>query len=214
MNKLLIVSFIGLLCSCASAASPTMGGAMSHLLVTLFDQQIYVSFESPGMSTVELQNYGESYEGAAAVLDQTGYNSQFGWLANGFISLPNSSGIFVRTIHGSPHLDVFSESGFDPILGTHGSDELWQWDGTMTHNWYSSRVKGSHSVRYEVFVGDLYGEPLLGYTSGIVDLNFAYGDDRRGIQYPIDGSPHPLPTPSALSGFGALAVMMRARRRR
>lgn len=214
MSKLLVVLLLGLFSSCAGAASPSMGGAMSHLLVTLFDQQIYVSFESPSMSTVELMNYGESYDGAASVLDRTGYNSQFGWLANGFISLPGSSGIFVRTIHGSPHLDVYAESGFDPILGTDGSDELWQWDGTMTHNWYSSRVKGSHTVRYEVFVGDLFGEPLSGYAAGSVELNFAYGEDRRGIRYPIDELQRPLPAPSALGALGLLGAVLSVRRRR
>ena len=214
MKRVVILSLLGLACGGVSAGTPTMGGPMSHLLVTLFDHQIYVTFESPSMSTVELQNHGESYDGSASVLNNTGYNSQFGWLANGFISLPGSNGIFVRTMHGSPWLDVFSESGYDPILGTDGADELWQWDGTMTHNWYSSRVKGRHSVRYEVFVGDLFGQPLSGYTPGTVDLNFVYGDEPRVIHYGVDGLNHPLPAPGVLGGFGMLGALAGVRRRR
>ncbi|MCA9304563.1 MAG: hypothetical protein KC996_10615 [Phycisphaerales bacterium] len=212
--KLATVLFLGMICGTAGAGTPTMGGPMSHLLVTLFDHQIYVTFESPSMSTVELQDYGELYDGAASVLNTGGYNSQFGWLANGFISLPGSSGIFVKAVHGSPWLDVYSESGFNPILGTDGSDAVWQWDGTMTHNWYSSRVKGTHSVRYEVFVGDLFGEPLTGYTPGTVELNFVYGEGPRGIRYPVDGLGHPLPSPGVLGGFGVLGGLAGLRRRR
>jgi len=200
--------------SLGCGASPTMGGPMSHLLVTLFDNQVYVTFESPSMSTVQLQASSESFDGAASVLNSSGHNSQFGWLANGFISLPGSSGIYVRTLESTPRLDVYSESGFDPILGTDGSDDLWRWDGTMTHNWYSSRLKGSHTARYEVFVGDLFGEPLAGYSPGQVELSFTYGEQPRGIRYPGGDLQSPLPAPGALGALGVLGVMAGSRRRR
>lgn len=154
------VSVLGMVAQ--AGTSPQMGGNMSHLLVSIFDQQVFIGFESPAMATVELQESTSMFDGDASVLNHTGHNAQFGWLVGGFISLPSNSGVFVRTLGGSEHLSVYSEFGYDPILGTDGSDSVWQWDGTMTHNWYSSEVKGPHSVRYEVFVGDLLGNPLDG----------------------------------------------------
>ena len=199
----------------ALASTPTLGGPMSHLLITLFQQQVYVTFESPSMATVTMQDSPDDFTGPADVLNHTGYNAQFGWLANGFISLPPSSGIFVRTIASSPHLDVYEETTFASILGTDGSSEIWQWDGTMTHNWYSTDTHGPHFARYEVFVGDILGNPLAGYTPGTIDLSFEYGPDLSGrIGTRGAHSVGVLPTPGtpAFTGFGALLVGSRRRR--
>jgi MYXO-CTERM domain-containing protein len=197
----------------ASADVPQMGGPMSHLLVSIFDQQVYLSFESPQMSTVEMLQSTGTYDGAASVLDHTGVNSQFGWLANGFISLPSQSGVFVRTLGSSEHLSVYSEFGFDPILGTDGSDSFWQWGGQMTHNWYSSDVRGPHWAQYEVFVGDLQGNPLDGWGSATIDLHFEFGQDlsdRIGSLGNVSvGS---VPAPGALPLLGIVAALARRRR--
>lgn len=188
---------------------------MSHLLVTLHQNQVYLSYESPSMSTVTMQDNDSDFVGGASVLNGTGYNAQFGWLANGFISLPPSAGIFVRTLTSSPHLNVYEETTFASILGTDGSDEVWRWDGTMTHNWYSTDTHGPHLARYEVFVADLSGNPLAGYTSGIIDLTFEYGQDLSGRIGKRGSRPvNPLPTPGTLAcvGFGGLLVNRRRRR--
>ncbi len=179
----------------AFADIPQMGGPMSHLLVSIFDQQVYVTFESPALSTVELLASDSYFSGAASVLNETGHNAQFGWLASGFVSLPPNSGVFIRRLSGSRHLSVYSEFGFDPILGTDGSDSVWQWDGTMTHNWYSSRIGGTHTESYEVFVGDLSGNPLNGWAGGMIDLSFVYdpspfdlGDELNHLGSQVVGS--------------------------
>ena len=164
----------------AAASNPTLGGPMSHLLVTVFNNEVFLSFESPSMSTVVMQENDGTFTGDASVLNNTGYNAQFGWLANGFISIPPSSGIFVRELTGSPHLSVYEESTFESILGTDGSSAVWQWDGTMTHNWYSTDTHGDHFVRYEVFVGDSLGNPLAGFVSSTIELHFEYGPDLSG----------------------------------
>lgn len=209
-------ALISTLCVVAGAASadvPQMGGAMSHLLVSIFDQQVFMSFESPSMSTVEMLEGSGTYDGAASVLDHTGVNSQFGWLANGFISLPSNSGVFVRSYGSSPHLDVYSEFGFEPILGTDGSDLVWEWNGQMTHNWYSSDVMGPHSVSYEVFVGDDAGTPLEGWGSASIDLNFLYGQDLSDrIGSLGNGAVSAVPAPGALSVIGLAGLCARRRR--
>ena len=199
--------------STAYADTPTLGGPMSHILVTLFNQQIYLSFESPSMSTVTMQDNDGSFVGDAQVLNDTGYNAQFGWLANGFISLPPSSGIFIRSVSSSPYLSVFEQGSFDPIFGTGDSSSLWQWDGTMTHNWYSSDVHGPHHALYEVFVGDLSGNPLAGYQSGSIDLNFIYGpslDHRVGT---LGQQVATVPSTGSLATL-MLATLGASRRRR
>lgn len=197
----------------AAASSPTLGGPMSHLLVTLFQNQVYLSFETPSMSSVEMQDNAGDFVGGASVLNGNGYNGQFGWLANGFISLPPSSGIYVRTLATSPHLNVYEESSFAAILGTEGSDEVWRWDGTMTHNWYSTRFHGPQFARYEVFVGDLEGNALAGYQSATIDLSFEYGPDLSGrIGTLGSGSVQSVPAPGTAALLGAAFLCVRRRR--
>jgi len=204
---------LAVLAGSTHADIPQMGGSMSHLLVSIFDQQVYVTFESPALSNVEMTEGSGAFSGSASVLDGLGHNSQFGWLANGFISLPPSSGVFVRTLGGSEHLSVYSEFGYDPILGTDGSDSVWQWDGAMTHNWYASDVKGPHSVRYEVFVGDLSGNPLDGWTSGGVELNFTYGDDPSDrLSVLGGGSVSTVPAPGSLLVLSGVLALGKRRR--
>ena len=210
---LAMIASVGGLASIASADIPQMGGPMSHLLVSIFNDQVFLEFESPSMSTVELQSSPSSFGGSASVLDGMGFNSQFGWLAEGFISLPPSSGVFVRALSMSQHLEVYSEFGYDPIMGTDGSDQTWQWDGTMTHNWFATEVKGPHAASFEVFVGDLSGNPLDGWTSGTIDLNFIYGgdpNDRLGVRGA--GMVGQVPSPGSLLVLGSGFCMVRRRR--
>jgi len=186
---------------------------MSHLLVSVFEQQVYLSFESPSMGTVVMQD-GEGFGGNASVLNGTGYNAQFGWLANGFVSIPPGSGVFVRRVAGSPWIDVYSESGYEPILGTDGSDALWQWDGTMTHNWFATGVHGMHRVEYEVFVGDSVGNPLDGWTGGTIALGFEYGRPLRTLgERPAGSIGAVTPAGGSLLPLG-LALLGAPRRRR
>ncbi len=202
-------------------AGPTLGGPMSHLLVTVHQQTVYLTLESPDMATVVMQD-GAGYSGPESVLNGTGYNAQFGWLANGFISLPPGAGMFVRTVSASPWISIYAESGFAPILGTGGSSPLWQWNGTMTHNWYATRVHGEHAVTHEVFVGDQSGTPLAGWTSGTIELRFVYGLpppieplDRDAVRPWVTGggSAPPVPAPSALGVLGVCVLMGRRRGR-
>ncbi|MFK7758867.1 MAG: hypothetical protein AB8C13_02845 [Phycisphaerales bacterium] len=216
MRNLAIPLVIGAMCSASHADIPQMGGAMSHLLVSIFDQQVFIGFESPSMSTVELLDGSGSFNGAASVLDGLGHNAQFGWLANGFISLPPSSGVFVRTVSMSPYLQIYSEFGYAPILGTEGSDRIWQWDGTMTHNWFASEAQGLSSATFEVFVGDLAGNPLDGWISGTIDLQFLYGADLSGrIGTRSGGAAQGLvPSVPAPAGIALLSLSAVTRRKR
>jgi hypothetical protein len=190
---------------------------MSHVLVSVFQQSVYLTLESPDMGTVTMQE-GQGFTGPASVLNGTGYNGQFGWLANGFIALPPGSGMFVRTFDGSPWISVYTQSGFDPILGTRGSDPVWQWDGAMVHNWYATGVHGDHTITHEVFVGDQLGRPLDGWTAGVIELQFNYGS-AKGVLPTIPGAVRgsstgvaSIPSPASLVMLGVAALRVRRQR--
>lgn len=215
MRYTLILTALGMLTGAAFAAStPSLGGPMSHLLVTLHQQQLYISFESPSLSTVIMHDNDGDFTGPASVLNGSGYNAQFGWMANGFISLPPSTGIFVRTLSTSPHLRVYQQSSFQPILGTDASSDTWQWDGTMTHNWYATTIHGPHLARYQLFVGDLWGNPLDTFTPATVDLHFLYGPDLRPRVIAFTGhGANPIPAPGALCPLALGSIGLTRRRR-
>ena len=213
MHKRLTAILIGACAAPALGAIPQMGGPMSHLLVSIFDQQVYLGFESPHMSTVELLEGGETFDGPASVLNHTGHNAQFGWLANGFVSIPSGSGVFVELVSSSPHLSVYEELTYDPILGTDGSSTVWQWSGAMTHNWYSADVKGPHSAVYDVYVGDTLGNRLEGWGAGRIELSFVFGED-LSVRIGSLGGPSVsvVPAPMSLSLLGLSGLAARRRR--
>jgi hypothetical protein len=206
---------LGALAACAAGSTPSLGGPMSHLLVTVFNNRVFLSFESPSMSTVTMQDNEGDFTGGASVLNGLGYNAQFGWLANGFISLPPETGIFVRSLGASPHVRVYEQTTFESILGTDGASEIWQWDGTMTHNWFATDTHGPHFALYEVFVGDTLGNPLNGYQSASIDLRFEYGPDqshRIGVIHTDTVSTTPAPGVMSMTAVVLACFLRRGRK--
>ncbi|MEL6797502.1 MAG: hypothetical protein AAFO89_11860, partial [Planctomycetota bacterium] len=71
-------------------------GGMKHVLITFDGANIGVELDpnTPGLELpLEMRNFGDSYNGNASVLDDTFYSSQFGFLAGGFITLPQGTAI-------------------------------------------------------------------------------------------------------------------------
>ena len=161
------------------ADSPQLGGPMLHLLVAQSGNAISISYETQVSGPVEMYQYpSETYTGPAAVLNGTYYNAQFGWLANGFFSLPQGSGVFVQRIASSPNLRVYNAFDFAPILGTEGSPDVWQWTGEMTHNWYAVDGPGQYAATYRVYVGDAATmQPLPGWGDDMLTLEWFVPSD-------------------------------------
>lgn len=209
---------LALVAPAAVADIPKMGGEMNHVLVAVYQRQVYVTVERPEEMPLTLYNYGEHYDGAASVLNRAGYNAQYGWLANGFISLPPDASVWVETLDATPGLRAYEQGSFAPILGTGGSPSLWEWDGTMTHNWYAARALGDYAAAYRVYVGTDDGQLYQGYTPGEITLSWSYL--RGGLQGggPFGGvSPigvHKIPAPATLFpvGLGALGLVPGRRR--
>ncbi len=163
--------------------SPPLGGPMSHVLVTVFEGEFVIGFESPQLNPVELRGPGEGYAGAAGVLNGAWFNAQYGWLPSGFWAPPPGAELWVRLVDQTPGLCCYigrpygSYEQFDPILTTEGSPPMLLWDGGMLHNYYAADTLGPFEATYEVYFGDGQGVEIPGSASaGRVTLTFEFGD--------------------------------------
>ncbi len=189
--------------SIASAQAPPMGGPMQMYMVSVdTDMQTLMAMPmSPDFTTVELQNYGESYSGDAAILDGTWFNRQWGWNSGGFVDLGDNR-VWIELLSATPGLSVYSGGAFgnpgtfDPIFGTDGSSSRIAWNGAMLHNWYAGTTPGFYAHTYRLYVGDADGNDL-GWTSAQVEWTFNI-----------------VPAPTAMAAFAIGGLFAGGRRRR
>jgi len=203
--KITPITLAALVCASAGADIPNIHGMpMEHVLLTFEDGAVGAHLQNEG-AVVEMRRFpGESYDGAASVLDGSYYSDQFGWLADGFIDLGEGEFMWIRRTASTTGLSVYEggmrpmreSHSYDPILGTAGSSDLWMWDGTMTHNWYSVDELGAYQASYEIFIGDESGNAMGQYGSAGITLSF-----------------NAVPAPAA-PGVLALGAMLASRRRR
>ena len=158
----------------ALADLPQLGGPMKHILVWQVDTTLYAALEGDPNEVLQLQTYDTTYDPPADVLNGMAYNGQYGWLANGFFSLPAGAGVWVEVVAQSPELSVYEQDTYVPIFGTDGAATIWQWNGTMVHNWYATDTCGGFGATYSIYVGDSSGAPLAGYTPATIDLMWEY----------------------------------------
>ena len=204
MKTTTMISCCAFACVCGSAMAelPQLHAwPMQHIMLTFDGSTVGAHADPTAMDPVLLQRFsGESYDGAASVLDDSYYSDQYGWLADGFISLGADEFMWIERVSSSAGLNVY-EGGmrmmrefhsYDAILGTDGSSDRWMWGGTMTHNWYSADALGDYEATYFVYVGDANGDAYTQYQGAEVTLYFSA-----------------VPAPSAmgllgLAGFGAM----------
>lgn len=189
--------------SIASAQAPPMGGPMQMYMVSIdTDAQTLMAMPmSPDFTTVELQNYGDTYSGAAAVLNGTWFNRQWGWNSSGFADLGDNR-VWIELLSATPGLSIYSGGAFgnagtfDPIFGTEGSSNRIAWNGVMLHNWYAGTTPGLYAHSYRLYVGDADGNDL-GWSSAQVEWTFSI-----------------VPAPGAMAVFAAGGLLAGGRRRR
>lgn len=193
-------------CAVASAdVWPDISGGMVHVMIGVHEGMIHAHAESVPGGRVDLLRFpGESYSGAAAVLNETWYSSRYGWMADGFISLGDGEGIWIENIARDAGLGVY-EGGmrmmrhmhtYGAIFGTDGSDPGGDWNGAMRHDWFSATGIGEYDATFRITVRDALGATVDSYGSAEVTLRFIA-----------------VPTPGVGAVF-ALAGVAAGRRRR
>ncbi len=211
LNVTKIVSAAAVVALAGSADAqvwPQFEGAMKHVLITFDGTNVGVEIDhlvNPEPTPLPMKDYGDAHTSPADVLDGMYISSQYGFLADGFISLPQDSAIWVEMTNSTAGLEIY-EGGmrmmranhtYAPLFGTDGSDANWQWNGNMHHPWVAAPALGDYEASFNVYLGDaVTGAPLSGFGSDSVTL---------------DWTAVPAPTSAAVLGLGGLVA---ARRRR
>lgn len=203
-----VASVVAAAGSAGAQVWPQFEGAMKHVLITFDGTNVGVEIDhlvNPEPTPLPMVNYGDAHTAPADVLDGMYISSQYGFLADGFISLPQDSAIWVEMTSSTAGLEIY-EGGmrmmranhtYAPLFGTDGSDANWQWNGNMHHPWVAAPAFGDYEASFTVYLGDaVTGAPLTGFGSDSVTL---------------DWTAVPAPTSAAVLGLGGLVA---ARRRR
>ncbi len=189
-----------------AAVWPNVWGEMKHAMIGVQNGRITAHVMDPASERVEMVRFpGESYSGAAAVLDEKYYSSRYGWVADGFLSLAPGEQIVIENISGDTGLEVY-EGGmrsmapmhtYDPIFGTAGSPATDTWDGMMRHDWFAATSPGEYEMRFRIYVADDAGNLVGSY--GEAGLTFLFSA---------------VPAPGALPAFVLAGLAGVGRRRR
>ncbi|MEO1716347.1 MAG: hypothetical protein AAFR76_04475 [Planctomycetota bacterium] len=210
MTKTVVTVSMIALAGAAGAQLPQFmwDGGMKHVLITFDGVSVGVEVDpnTPSLELpLEMRNFGGAYQGNASVLDGAYYSSQYGFLADGFITLPQGAAISIEMLSATPGLNVY-EGGlrmmrenhtYAPIFGTDGSDTSWEWGGTMHHPWFAVDELGVYEAQFEVYISDaVTGDRLSGFASDTVTLSW-----------------QAVPTPGSAVALG-LGGLVAVRRRR
>ena len=202
MIKTVVAAAAFTACTANAQVWPQFESPMIHVLIA-FDGTD-VSAHPEGID-LDMINYGDLHTSPADVLDGKYISSQYGFLADGFITLPQDAAIWIEMTDASAGIEAY-EGGmrgmranhtYAPMLGTSGSDNAWKWGGTMHHPWFAAANAGSYWMDVNIYIGDATtGAALAGYGSESVTLSWVTV---------------PAPASAALFGLGGLVVSRRRR---
>lgn len=207
INNTVILATIATLSGSALAALPNAHTwPMEHIMISMDDTNtLHAHTNTSASNPVEMLRFaGESYEGNAGSLDNMFYSDQYGWVLDGIVDPGFGNSIWIQMIDQTSGLDTYEggrrmmidEQTFNPIFGTAGSSDAWQWSGMMTHNWYAAAEMGDYEATYSIYVGDSAGNAVDGFTAAEVTLNL------RAV---------PTPAPLVMLGLGSLVATRRKR---
>ncbi len=176
MKTTIFVGTVSLAACSALSQTPGMGGDMEHIMVHLHGNAIeaHVHAHHP----LVMHNPGQTYPGAASVLNGLNYNAQYGWMLDGFWGPPAGSVLWIEQTDATDGLLVYrggtmtDPGDFAPIFGTDGSIARIRWDGSMLHNWYAAAAPGDYTAAYSIYFGDAQGNPTDGYAAGSATLSW------------------------------------------
>ncbi|MEO2048899.1 MAG: PEP-CTERM sorting domain-containing protein [Pirellulales bacterium] len=214
---------IALLVSSAQcfAASPPMPGmtsgigdnGMKHAGIGLTGTVFTVHYDAtPAVPLSMISGHGADYTpDKFQVLEDVYFNAQYGWVPDGFISLPADRFIWIErtgTIQPANSMFKVYEAGNGSMIPGEGmmnwtmneiyssNGEIWQWDGVMQHDYYTADIPGSYSMSFDVYLGDF---------SGVQDVSFT------PVSTTFEFVVVPEPTTIALAILGIVVMVVRRR---
>jgi hypothetical protein len=153
---------------------------MEHVMISMDNNQLSAHTNTDANSPIEMQRFfGELYDGSASALEDQYYSDQYGWVLDGIVDPGFGNSIYIEMVSQTAGLSVYEggrrmmidAQSFDPIFGTSGSENAWQWSGMMTHNWYAAQDLGDYEATYRIFVGDSSGNADSSFGEATVTLN-------------------------------------------
>lgn len=190
---------------------------MEHIGIAFDGTTITLTKQGAVPEPVVLDDYGQICAPPVDVLNGKGYNGQYGWLISGFWAPPSGGHVWIKRIDQTTGLETYDANTFAPLFGTAGSSNLWEWDGTMTHNWYVASSYGLYEATYEVYIGDATGFALPGLFSDQITLTWEYLLVKADLDYDGDVDPNDFltfsncfngalnpPTPTCTNGHADL----------
>jgi hypothetical protein len=179
---------------------------MEHIMISMdATNTLQAHVNTDASNPIEMLRFeGDSYDGAASVLNEQYYSDQYGWILDGIVDPGAGNSIWIEmttqttgleTYEGGRRMMIDAQS-FNPIFGTDASSNAWQWSGMMTHNWYAADALGDYQATYRIFVGDSTGNAVDGFGETSVTLYL------RAV---------PAPGSLAMLGLGSLIATRRKR---
>lgn len=188
-------------------------GGMKHAGIGQTGTVLTVHYDAtPVVPLTMISGHGVDYTpDKFDVLEDVYFNAQYGWLPDGFISLPADLAIWIeRTGATQPAGSTFKvyEAGNGMMIPGEGmmnwtmnesyaaNGDRWQWDGVMQHDYYTADLAGSYTMSFDVYVGDFSGVPDVSFTP--VSTTFAF-------------TVVPEPTTLAIALLGIVGIVVRRR---
>jgi hypothetical protein len=190
----------------AELTSVPMGGSMVHANIMYNAAQnrleAHVDPVVPQLTPLDVSNPEDSFAPADpwfSSLDpaQQGqaFNRQYGFVMDaGTDALPAGTGIWIRMVSNTPGVATYryrSSAGaksWDPIFGTAGSTNLFQWNLSMFHPAIAAPpTNGTHSATFEAFLVDANtGQEMGGIAHAPFTLNWTIVASARELNLTPD----------------------------
>lgn len=148
----------------------------------------------PQLTPLLVSNPGDSFNPADPWYDflnpsrqSLAFSRRFGFVMDANTDpLPDGTALWIRKLSSSPGLSAYryrnsAPALWEPIFGTAGATNAFQWDGTMFHPAFTAPAgTNSYTARFEVsLVDSATGKPVPGATSAPFTFNWTDVPDGR-----------------------------------
>ncbi len=156
----------------------TAHNGMKHALVSQHGAGLSIHVaDTPPAPVTMMSGIGSDYTpDKFAVLESVYFNAQYGWLPDGFFSLPADTSIWIERTAASQPVGatflVYEAGNMSEGMATWTMNEVyshdgarWQWDGLMQHDYFTADLPGEYAMTFRVYVGDHQGVPRTDFEA-------------------------------------------------